>query len=164
MEIRDRHRVTKTELTTPLNAEPPPISYREAVRYLAHRLYLRTARYKSQLCTADTARLDPAAEEFQRAFVRHMAGIGIPAYCDVGYLTRADEVGLYVRGESDTLSPALSHASGHVVSLAHGLRGREMDKLCWEVFSHVGHEVAGRLGLGVQWGGMSAPWQWSIDP
>lgn len=133
------------------------------MRYLAHRLYLRTARYKSQLVSADTARLDPDAEEFVRAFVRHMAGIGIPAYCDVGYLTRADEIGLWVRGESDELFPVFSHASGRVVSIVHSLRGRHMHAQCWNVFAHVGYEVAGKLGLGVQWGSEETPWLWLVD-
>lgn len=149
------------ELANPIDGSPLPITQREAVRYMAHRLYLRSSRYRDQVHHADTGGLDPDVAEFVQAFMRMMANIGIPTHCDVAYQTRGAAAAAYVLGLQD--DPTL-FTTGRAVCLVHSVRGRKLPAICWGLFAHVGHEVAGKLGLGVQWGGHSAPWQWVCDP
>lgn len=146
-----------------VNGAPLPASYREAVRFMAHRLYLRSSRYKDQQWRADTAGLDPDVFEFWKAFQRYMANCGIPAIADVAYRSRADEARAYVLSESDAL-PGSVFNTGRAIAVAHAIYGRDLPRVCWDMYAHAGREVAQRLGLGVQWGGYVAPWQWVVDP
>lgn len=159
-EIRNRN--------PPLNVSdgnPDPISYREAVRFLAHRLYLRSATYRTQRVQANVVDLCPELADFVQGFLGMMESLTIPAICDVGYLSRADEARLYVLGVIDAMSATSPHATGRTVSLCHAVRGRNLSPMCWDVFAHVGKEVAQKRGIkGVQWGGSAAPWSWCITP
>lgn len=149
------------ELSSPIDGSPLPITQREAVRYMAHRLYLRSSRYRDQIHSADTAGLDPDAAEFVQAYMSMMANIGVPVHCDLAFQSRSAGQVAYVLGLQDDPE---RFTTGRAVSIVHSVRGRKLPAICWGIFAHVGHEVAGKLGLGVQWGGHSAPWQWSVDP
>lgn len=133
------------------------------MRYLAHRLFLRSARYRDLCHKADTAGLDPLMAEFVQAFQRHMAGLGIPVYVDVAVIKPADAARLYVLGEAADLPSHNPYAIGRAVDIAHAVRGRDLPAICWRIFEHVGLEVASKLGIRVVWGGHSAPWQWVSD-
>lgn len=135
------------------------------MRFLAHRLYLRSATYRTQLVKADLSRLDPAMADFVQGFLGMAQGMTIPAYVDLGYLSRADEARLFVLGLLPAMSKDSPHATGLTVSISHAVRGRNLSPMCWEVYAHIGHEVARKRGIkGVQWGGSLAPWSWSIRP
>ena len=149
------------ELANPIDGSPIPITQREAVRYLAHRLYLRSARYRDQTHQADTAGLDPDVAEFVQAFMRMMANIGIPTHADIAFQTRGAAAAAYVLGLQSELD---LFTTGRAFTLVHSIRGRKLPAICWGLFAHVGHEVGRKLGLGVNWGGHSAPWQWVVDP
>lgn len=142
------------------DGHPLPTSYRAGMAWLQHRLYLRTGRYKSQLQRADTAALDPDAYEFVRAFQRFMANLGIPVVCDV-YAAPRDEARWFITGLTQVRPSGLP--PGRTVSITHAVRGRDLPPICWRIFEHSGLEVALKLGMGVQWGGLSAPWQWVCD-
>lgn len=134
------------------------------MRFLAHRLYLRSATYKTQRFEADLSGLHPELADFVQGFLSFMESLGIPAYVDLGYRTRADEARQYVMGILDDLPPSSPHATGLTVSISHAVRRRHMSTMCWDVFAHVGAEVARKRFIqGVQWGGYSAPWSWSIS-
>lgn len=147
-----------------LDGAPLPVTQREAVRYLAHRLYLRSSMYRDQVHQADTAGLDPDVAEFVQAYMRFMAGLGVPVHVDVAFRSRADHHRLFVLGHVDDLASAGRFASGRDVAIVHSVRGRSLPAICWGVFEHVGAEVGSRLGLKVQWGGHAEPWHWSVDP
>lgn len=131
---------------------------------MVHRLYLRSSRYRDQKWRADTSGCDPDVVEFVKAFMAFMARMGIPTHADVAFVSRATQTRMYVLGQSPHLPGQSPHNTGRAVSLVHSARGRRLPSVAWEVFGHVGHEVAGKLGLRVQWGGLSAPWQWIVDP
>lgn len=142
-----------------LDGSPEPSSYREAVQWMVHRNYLRSARYKAQQWAADTAGLDPDVAEFVRVYTRHMHNIGIPVHADLAFAPRHVQARLYVLGElSATRDPR--YESGRAVALCHSVRGRSLPPVCWRLFGHVGEEVANRLGLEMQWGGEREPWHW----
>lgn len=140
---------------------PPNASYREAVRYMAHRLYLRSPRYREALGRVDLSRLDPDAHEFVRGFQRMMANVGIPVLPDP-LLSDRDRQRWYVLGLSESTGSVFPVRRS--VALMHAIYADRLTPVCWSVFEHVGTEVARKQGLGVQWGGPTAPWQWIIDP
>lgn len=139
---------------------PEPASYREAVRYLAHRNYLLSPRYRRKLWSQDVRQLKPELSEFADEFRKHMARLGVPVYADI--CSRAGEHRAYVTGRIAKPGPECLYMEGRAVSLVHAVRGRNVNTLCWQVFEHCGLEVAGKLCLGVQWGGVSAPWLWRL--
>lgn len=159
-EVRDR----LAEGGAVIDGAPVPLAYREAVEWLRNRLYLRTERYQSQQWAADTSGLDPDVFEFVVAFRRFMERLGIPTHADVAFVSRADQSRLYVLGKSPDLPANCAYCTGRAFSLVHSVRGRGLPSVAWEVFHHAGCEVAAKLGLGVQWGGAAAPWQWIVDP
>lgn len=114
---------------------------------MAHRLFLRSARYRDLRHTAETAGLDPAMAEFVQAFQRHAAGLGVPVHCDVAWIRNEDAARLYVLGQADMLPADNPYAVGRAVDIVHSVRGRKLPPICWDIMAHIGQEVAGKLGL-----------------
>lgn len=122
---------------------------------MAHRNYLRSSRYEYQCWLGRRVRLAPHALEFATEFVKFAHKLGIPILIGMGVRSHM----AYVMGADD---PAFE--AGSAVALSHAVKGQAMPAICWRVFAHVGEEVAGKLGCGVQWGGLSAPWLWNVVP
>ena len=137
------------------DGDPLPSSYRGAVRWMAHRLYLKSARYQQQLWRSDAKRLDPVLAEFVQEYLKYGARLGIPLHCDIAssYSERME----YVLGRIPApVRPSVY--DGTCCSVVHSVRGRDMPALAWDVLAHCGREVAAKLCSGVQWGGVTAPW------
>lgn len=141
---------------------PLPGSYRDAVKWLTARNYLRSSRYRAQCWRANIAGLEPALAEFYTLFQRAMAKLGVPVHADVAFVSKAVQARWFVLGESADLPGQSPYNTGFAVSVVHSVKGRDLPCVAWEVFAHVGREVAAKLGLGVQWGGVVAPWQWVL--
>lgn len=136
---------------------PDPATYREAVRWLAHRLYLKSSRYQSQLWRSDAKHLSPVLAEFVQEYANYAARLGIPLHCDIAtsYAERME----YVLGR--IRSPEFpSVFDGTCCSVVHSVRGRDLPDVAWDVLRHLGQEVAAKLCSGVQWGGRATPWLW----
>lgn len=142
-----------------IDGAPIPLVYREAVRFLSHRNYLRSSRYKDQWWRADTSGLDPDVFEYVQGFRRQMENIGIPVVPDV-VATSADAQRWFVFELEDEAPSTLT--PGRSFAMRHALRGHTMPEICWRIFGHVGREVAGKLGVDVRWGGHTCPWRWDV--
>lgn len=144
-----------------IDGTPEPVGYRDALRYMEARGYLRSSRYRDQRLRSDTAGLDPDVYEFVRVYQRHMENIGIPVIADVA-LAHRDFARWFVTGVTN--APRLRLPVGRSVSIIHAIRGRALTPVCWRVFHHVGREVAGKLGLDVEGGEGATPWLWVVEP
>lgn len=126
---------------------------------MAHRLYLRSARYQTQLWRSDQKSLPPILAEFVQEYFKLAARVGIPLVCDIAssYAERME----YVLGRIP--SPARpSIFDGSACSVVHAVHGRDVPALASDVLVHLGQEVAAKLCSGVQWGGSATPWLWRL--
>lgn len=144
-----------------IDGAPIPLTNRDAVAYMVHRLYLRSTRYRGQQWLSDTAGLDPDVFEFFSAFKRLMENLGVPVHADVAFLARPAHASAYVLGRVDEPPHAVDYASRRAFSLVHSIRGRALPLICWDVFRHCGIEAAGKVGVEVL-NSRDCPWLWIV--
>ena len=104
----------------------------------------------------------PEIKRFEKAFVKRMAVLGVPVYCSCMFRTRAQQIELYVTGQSPDMPGHSAHELGQACDLVHADYGKELPKLCWDIFGRVGEEIAISQQSGVIWGGPLRPEHWEI--
>lgn len=94
---------------------------------------------------------DPRIAKFALAFVKAAHGIGIPCMVTEIARTADRQRTLYAAGKSKTLKSA--HLVGKAVDIVHGTKAWDMTSAQWGLFGIIGHEIARRQNLKVEWGG-----------
>lgn len=138
-----------------------PTKYAEAVGYLRRGTFLKTARYREQQWSANRTGAAEPLLEFERAFVKRMAALGIPVFAKTVVVPNEVQARLFVTGKSEWRAGESPHNRGVAVEIVHSLRD-DLPKICWEIFHHVGKETARALGLQVEWGGPTKPGLWTL--
>lgn len=96
--------------------------------------WLRSFDHKQLVAEQPIEGASAAAVDFIGRLCRRGAKLGIPLVCD--------------------------SATGDVVFIVHGRRGRDLHALEWEVIAHLGGELVEQYRLGFRWGGLMMPSCW----
>lgn len=128
-----------------------PDTYRDALRGIADREFLKTAKYRDQQWRADRKRLDPQLLLFERLLVRRMAKIGVPMFTSEAMRSPARQAQLKADGRSQLTNGP--HMSGYAVDVVHSVHGWEIPRKAWDLVGHVGKEIMLQEGLDLTWGG-----------
>jgi len=136
----------------------PATLFPATLKALRNPAFLKTPKYQEQQKRALREGAHPLILEFSDKFVKRMAGLGVPVFAHSIVRDAVEQAGLYARGVSndsptDGLWPHRAFAADHI----HGNLAW-MDELAkqmpvWEVFGHVGKEVAASMDLKIRWGG-----------
>lgn len=93
--------------------------------------------------------------EWEAAFVARFAKLGVPVHCDRFVLPVSS-----LAGASPGLQKLMQpYVDGYACDLVHSTI-KDMPPICWEIFRHVGEELAEQVGLDVVWRGPQKPWAW----
>ncbi|QCS36990.1 hypothetical protein [Tortoise microvirus 39] len=145
---------------------PVPQNMHEAVKYLTAPTFLHSTRHKGQHWRADRNGAHPDIVAFERAFVRRMRKLNIPVFAHCVVRNNATQGRLYATGRTLAKPGESPHNHGKAVDLVHGVRAWDIPRGAWDVFGHVGKEVAHSLGVKVDWGGewhFYDPAHWELE-
>lgn len=149
-----------------LSVAPVPDRLDAALRYLVNEKFIAGTRYRDQQARADRRGAHPDIIAFERAFVRRMKKLGVPVFAHNMVRNHAQQGRLFVQGVSKARPGESPHNHGKAVDIVHGIRAWEIPRPCWDLFGHIGHEVAKQLGVKVQWGGtwkFYDPAHWELE-
>ena len=60
---------------------------------------------------------------------------------------------LHAAGRSNARAGQSPHNYAMAIDVVHSVHGWEVPELCWDIFEHVGKEVAKAAGIPIEWGG-----------
>lgn len=136
--------------------------YRDALKWMRRPHFLETPRYRTLQWSADRNGAFEPLVAFERGFCARFRKLGIPVHCREFMRTKAKHEELLRRkliGYPFGKSP---HNFGYAVQLVHSVLGSDMPSICWDIFRHVGEELAEQLSLDVEWHGPEFPYQWQM--
>lgn len=138
-------------------AFPPDLvqsgGFAEALRGMVNRQFLVTEKHVHQHRRAVRAGAHPAILEFEKAFIRRMAKLGVPMHASEVYRTPDRQNDLYALGNSKAKAGQSPHQFGLAADLIHSVMGWNLDQRQWKLIGHVGKEIAVQKGLKLEWGG-----------
>lgn len=149
----------------PLN--PVPATYREALDGLTSKVFLRDQSYKRQQWRANRNGAHSDILDFERMFVRAMRKMDVPVFAHNMVRTSDEQDALYVKGVTKAKGGQSPHNYGCAVDIVHGLHAWDIPKKAWDLFGHVGKEVAHKAGIKIEWGGdwsFYDPAHWELHP
>lgn len=94
---------------------------------------------------------------WEHSFVDRFRKLGVPTHCGRFVIPAREIEGMSPLGR-DLLEP---HVLGYACDMYHSTLGSDMPNICWEIFQHVGEEIAEQQGLNLLWGGVDRPWSWT---
>lgn len=164
MNLQAQPRRTPAGSPEPLDDLYEVESYQKALSFMERASYLRSVSYQEKLWVAYRIGGDPELVEFEARFVRRFERLRIPVYCSCFVRTDAEQAALFVQGVTQLRPKESPHNFGKAVHLEHATRGRSLPDRCWELFGHVGFEIASQIGLEVDWGAKDGgrPWHWQL--
>lgn len=132
-----------------------PVDIPAALRALQARDFLSSAKYSELQTRARTEGAHPHIIRFSRLFVKRMADrFSVPVYAHTMRRTMQEQWDLLNRGVSrDSPADGLWPHQWHAVDLVHGILHWEIPKKAWDIFGHVGKELASSEGIDIVWGG-----------
>lgn len=101
-------------------------------------------------------------KDFERAFIKKLQKLDIPAFCSSMLRTQEEQIQLYVTGQSPDMPGHSAHEIGQACDIYHADYGPSLPTKCWEILGHIGEEIAVSQGTGVLWGGIIRPHHWEI--
>ena len=144
----------------PVDRRIEVVNYQTALRQLMDKPFLLTQKYRAQQGRAvrTTAWRDPDTGVqpivvFERALISDFRSRGIPMFAHCVVRTHAEQDELFEKGRSKARAGQSPHNYGMAVDLVHSKFAWKLDLKSWEIIGHIGYEVAGRLGIGIEWGG-----------
>lgn len=137
---------------------PEPQDFRQAVRWMRHEVYVRSAAYQGQGWRAERAGGDPGLLAWIDRTARKFALLGVPVLAKTIVVTEAEQNRLFVQGLSEHRFGQSLHNHGRAVELVHGLFDRDLPPACWTAISQVGFQAANWLDIELEWGGDHHPW------
>lgn len=129
-----------------------PTGFTDAVRYLRRTPFLDSPRYRAQQWSAAREGASEDLLTFTDAFVKAFAKLGIPVYPKRLFVSDREQGRLFVTGESVERPGESPFNKGLAVEFEHSTK-QELPAVCWELFHHVGDEVAHQHGVDVWWKG-----------
>jgi hypothetical protein len=135
------------------DARALPTTLRKAVAAIRNPAFLETPRHGEQHYRAVRIGAHPDILEFERLFRARMRVLAIPVFAHCVVRDRATQNRHYITGVSQAKAGQSAHNFGCAVDLIHGVHAWNIPRGGWDVFGHVGREVAQRQGIAVTWGG-----------
>lgn len=146
---------------------PPPLPVRQddperviagdtfdaALRAMVDRAFLKSERHQGQHWRANREGAHPDILEFERKLIAEFARLGVPLFAHCVVRPSWEQDALKAQGFSKAGAGESPHNFGLAVDLVHGTKGWELTRKQWALVGHVGHEVAKRIGVKVEWGG-----------
>lgn len=129
------------------------MNLRQAKLQLIDKPMLQTQTHKGYQNRADRSGVHPDVLLFERAFIRECAREGWPLYCHTAIRSFDKQEELYADGHTKARGGSSPHQHGFAVDIVHSVHQWDLDKNAWFLLGHVGHEVARRLGIEMEWGG-----------
>ncbi|QCS37273.1 hypothetical protein [Tortoise microvirus 78] len=143
-------------LPAPLVAVPEPlevVDYGTALRAIMDGGFLASRKYREQQLRADREGAHPVILDFERAFVRRLAKLGVPMFASEVLRAPERQNELHKAGNSKAKAGQSPHQYGMAVDLVHGVKGWGLDPRSWKMIGHVGKELARQNGWRLTWGG-----------
>ncbi|UIB81441.1 hypothetical protein [Flyfo microvirus Tbat2_112] len=128
-------------------------SYGEALKRLAVPTFFKTEKWQAQQWRAVRDGAWEDLKDFEKAFVRRMQAVNVPVFAHNMVRTSDEQDALFVRGVSKAKGGQSAHNHGCAVDIIHSLRGWDLTPKEWEIFGHIGKEVAFAQGVAMEWGG-----------
>jgi hypothetical protein len=135
-------------------------TFQQAKESLQAHGYFKLPKWREQQTRADrTGALDDLLL-FEKAYIRRLREVGIPAFSHC--IMRGDEqqLRLYQKGVSKALPGQSPHKYGCALDVIHSIHGWNLpdsdkgrESKCWEVMRHIGFEVADSIGVEMVNGG-----------
>lgn len=135
---------------------PEPIvagSYRDALRGMVDRPFLGSQKHQEQHWRADRAGAHPDLIEFERAFLRKLAKLGVPMFASEVLRDGKRQDELFAQGVSKAKAGKSPHQYGCAIDLVHGVKGWDLTETQWGLIGHQGKELAAQRGIKLVWGG-----------
>lgn len=128
-------------------------SFHDALTLLQNREFLKSVKYQEQQTRANRAGCHPDIIMFERAFIRRLGKLYIPAFAHSMKRTPEEQTSLYIRGLSKLSGDRGPHVQGIAVDIVHSVKAWSVSERGWELIGHIGKEVAKSLDLEIEWGG-----------
>ena len=137
----------------PLPPIPERADYQGAMRSLINRPYLENPKYDEQQWRANREGAHPKLLQFEEAFVRKCAKMGIPVFAHCVIRTPDEQDAAYALGRSQISGKRAYAHRFAAVDIIHCNHGWNLSEKAWDILGHIGHEVAKSLSITVTWGG-----------
>lgn len=142
---------------------PPDVNvgpaYDDALRAMVDRVYLKSQNLQEQQMRAVRHGLHPWLVEFEKGFLRRMAGIGVPMYVHTAVRSAEQQAIEFAEGNSKLRDGP--HMHGCALDIVHGVKQWGLTRKQWDLIGHVGEEFCKQRGLDLEWGGR---WRDPWDP
>lgn len=136
-------------------------TYRATLDGLRNVDFLRSDKWDEQQQRAIRKDARPEIIEFEKAFIKRMASLGVPMFAHNMVRTVSEQNALYARGVSKAKGMKGPHTHGCAVDIVHSLLGWNIPDKGWKLIGHIGNEVAAASGIDIEWGGS---WKKFYDP
>lgn len=147
-----------------LNAPDFGIQYQDALRWMRRPKFLETAKWRQQQWSANREGAYKPLVAWERAFVNRFRKLGVPVYCQEFVRSKFDHERLLTRKIIGHPFGEGPHNFGYAVRMVHSILGSDMPRICWEIFQHVGEEIAEATALDLEWCGPEHPASWQMRP
>jgi hypothetical protein len=135
------------------------VDHQTAKALITDKHYFANPNWNQQQGRAVRQGCHPDILEFERTFIKKLRTNGIPMFCHTAMRSNAEQQRLYEEGHSQ-IKQAGAHQAGCAVDIIPSVQPWDMDKRCWSIVGHLGHEHAAAKGIDIRWGG-----DWSFyDP
>lgn len=136
-----------------------PGDMRDALNAMKDMAFLKHPTYEAQQWRANRENAHLLILEFERAFIKRCAYLGIPMFAHTVVRDRKEQQRVYDEGFSKT-KPVLKWAHQHCAAdIVHSKYAWNLTKDQWKLLGHIGKEVAHMLGIAIVWGGdWKSPW------
>lgn len=159
-------------MTVPdLSKGDPATRFQDALQALRNPGFLKSPRYQEQQTRALREGAHPDIVEFSRKFVKRLASLGVPAFAHCIVRTEQEQFKLFLDGFSkdspeDGFWPHMAYAVG-IIHSQFGWMDNPSIPHAWELFGHIGKEVALSMGIKIIWGGdfvrFPDPAHWELE-
>lgn len=129
------------------------VNYQTAMRQLINKPFLETPKWREQQGRAVRKGCHPDIIRFEHALVMDLRGRGMPFFCHSAFRTMQEQKELWLKGVTKAMSGESPHNHGAAVDIIHSVHGWEIDDRSWDIIGHIGHEIAHREKIDIQWGG-----------
>jgi len=130
-----------------------PENYSAVLAALQNREYIGSRNWQEQQDRANFAGAHPDIIAFEIAFNRALRKLGIPVFTNECIRSAERQDTLYALGHSKARAGQSAHNFGMAIDLVHSTKGWNVGPRAWDIFGHVGKEVAQARGLKLTWGG-----------
>lgn len=139
-------------MTSNICTFPEPERYKDALDGIRDLGFLGSEKYQEQQYRADRCGVHPSLLAFETAFVKRLKALGVPVFCHGAKRSYAEQAALYAKGRSK-IPKYGAHTVGGAVDIIHSTKAWEIPKKAWDVFGHIGKEIAVQQSVDLVWGG-----------